>query len=124
MRSPTARTKRFLEAQGCEVAVVEKWIPVPKHPGGGIRRDLFDCIDILAIQGSKLIAIQSTSGSNHNARINKAIASEKLARYMSTGNAFEVWSWAKKGPRGKRKVWTPRVEQLVYQEATGKVTRQ
>lgn len=122
MRSPTARTKRYLEAQGCIVEIVERWIPIPKHPGGGIRRDLFDCIDILCVQGSKLVAIQSTSGSNHNARVLKAIASEKLARYLGTGNVFEVWSWSKKGPRGKRKVWTPRVEQLTL-NGKGEISR-
>src|SRR6266853_2691141 len=110
MRSPTARTKRYLEKQGHIVEVVEKWIPIEKHPGGGVRRDLFEVIDILCIQGGALLAIQSTSGSNHNARVTKALASPKLKAYLGTDNLFEVWSWSKKGARGKRKMWMPRVE--------------
>lgn len=120
MRSPTARTLKFFRDQGHLAEVVEKWIPVPKHPGGGVRRDLFECIDVLVIQGGKLLGIQSTSGSNHSARVTKAKASEKLARYIATGNGFEVWSWAKRGARGKRKVWTPKVTQLII-DLTGKV---
>jgi hypothetical protein len=112
MRSPSARTLNFLRAQDCIAQSVEKWIAIPTHPGGGIRRDLFACIDILAIQGSKLLAVQSTSGSNHNARVLKSIAEPMLAQYLKTGNLFECWSWTKKGPRGKRKLWQVRVTQL------------
>jgi hypothetical protein len=112
MRSPTARTLKYFRDQGDLAEVVEKWIPIPKHPGGGVRRDLFDCIDVIAIQGCKLLGIQSTSGSNHASRVTKARASDKLKRFLATGNAFEVWSWAKRGPRGKRKVWTPKVTQV------------
>ena len=54
-----------LEQQGYITEVVEKWIPIETHPGGGVRRDLFEVIDILCIQGGALLAIQSTSGSNH-----------------------------------------------------------
>jgi hypothetical protein len=113
VRSPTSHTLNFFRKQGDMAEVTEKWIPVPKHPGGGIRRDLFECIDVMVIQGAKLLGIQSTSGSNHSARVAKALASDRLAKYIATGNGFEVWSWAKRGPRGKRKVWTPKVTQLV-----------
>jgi hypothetical protein len=112
MRSPTARTLQWLRKEGFTAESTEKWIPVPKHPGGGIRRDLFGCIDIVAIQGCKLLGIQSTSGGNHNARVLKAMAEPKLAEWLATGALFEVWSWTKKGARGKRKTWQVRVEQL------------
>ena len=122
MRSPSARTIKFLRDQGCIAESVEKWIPIPLHPGGGVRRDLFGCIDILAIQGSKLLAIQSTSGSNHNARVAKAMAEPRLKFYIGTSNLFEIWSWTKKGPRGKRKTWQVRVEQLTL-DLNGEVIR-
>ena len=137
MRSPTARTKRYLEKQGCVVEVVEKWIPIAKHPGGGIRRDLFDVIDILCVRPARLstnvhveqrshglIAIQSTSGSNHTARVKKALASHKLRLFLMTGNQFEIWSWSKKGARGKRKTWQPRIDTLVIEGGEVKVVRE
>jgi len=112
VRSPTARTKRYLEAQGAIVDVVEKWIPIEGHPGGGVRRDLFGVIDILCIRDSKLVAIQSTSGSNHAKRIAKAVAEPKIKAFLATSNQFQVWSWSKRGARGKRKLWQPRIEML------------
>lgn len=105
--SPTARTLQYFREQGCIAAVVEKWNPHAK-----IRQDLFGCIDLLVIQGRKLIAIQATSGTNHNARMTKCIGNDKLCAYLYTGNLFEIFSWSKKGPRGKAKHWVPRVTQL------------
>lgn len=120
--SPTQRTLAHLRKDLANIpAVVEKWVTIPGHPGGGVRRDLFDCIDILVIQGSKLVAIQATSGTNHKARIDKAKASDKLRAFCGTGNLFEVWSWSKKGPRGKVKRWTPRVTQLVLSDDRAKL---
>jgi len=94
---------------------VEKWIPVPKHPGGGIRRDLWGA-DILVRQGAMLLAIQSTSGSNHSSRVTKSLANPAVMNWIHCGVAFYIYSWAKKGPRGKRKVWTPRITQLIEDE--------
>ena len=97
MRSPTARTKRYLEKQGYTVEVVG--------------------IDIVSIQDRRggdndlrIVAIQSTSGSNHNARVRKAFAEPKLKQWLKSGALFEVWSWSRKGARGKRKMWQRRVE--------------
>jgi len=117
MRSPTARTLSFLRGIGATAEVVEHWIPMTAAGFRGPlkRKDVFDCIDILCVQGAKLLGIQSTSGANHGSRITKALGSDKLRAFVATGNGFEVWSWSKKGPRGKRKLWTPRVTQLVIQ---------
>ncbi len=118
MRSPTARTKRFLESQGVLVEVVEKWIPCTAegYKGRIIRKDVFDCIDLLCVHGQKLLAIQSCAGASHATRLSKAMASDKIKRYLGTGSLFEVWSWSKRGPRGKRKVWMPRVTQLTARD--------
>jgi hypothetical protein len=118
MRSPTARTLDFFRKQGATAEVVEKWINIPNHPGGGIRRDLWGA-DILVRQGALLMAIQSTSGSNHAHRVTKSLGNEAILNWLHCRVAFYVYSWAKKGPRGKRKVWTPKITQLV--ENNGKV---
>jgi len=119
MRSPTARTKNFFELQGAAVAIVEKWIPIPKHPGGGIRKDAWGA-DMLVRQGSLLMAVQSTSGSIHAHRVEKCLANPEIVNWLHTGVGFYIYSWAKRGPRGKRKVWTPKVTQLI-ENGSGKV---
>jgi hypothetical protein len=88
------------------------------------RRILFGCIDIIALvppshhllSNGQIIGIQATSGTNHAARITKSRAEPRLAAWLGAGATFAVWSWSKKGPRGKRKVWMlreTRVEQPI-----------
>jgi hypothetical protein len=61
----------------------------------------------------RVIGIQATSGSNHSKRVDKARAEPRLATWLGAGCTFAVWSWAKRGARGKRKVWTLREEHIV-----------
>jgi hypothetical protein len=60
----------------------------------------------------RVIGIQATSGTNHSARVAKAKAEPRLAAWLGAGQAFEVWSWAKRGARGKRKTWQLREESV------------
>ncbi len=112
MRSPTARTLNFFRKQGAIAESVEKWIPIPKHPGGGVRRDLWGA-DILVRQGALLMAVQSTSGSNHSSRVTKSLANPAVLNWLHCGVTFYIYSWAKKGARGKVKRWTPKITQLI-----------
>lgn len=104
--SPTQRTLAYCRSLGWVCAVVEKWNPHAK-----VRQDLFGCIDILAltIEG-RTMGIQACAGASHAARRTKAMAESRLQDWLHCGNLFEVWSWSKQGPRGKRKVWTLRRE--------------
>lgn len=112
MRSPTSRTLNFFRKLNAPAIVVEKWIPIPKHPGGGIRRDAWGA-DVLVLHGAKLMAIQSTSGSNHSARVTKSLANPDILNWLHGGAGFYVYSFSKKGPRGKRKTWQLRETQLI-----------
>jgi hypothetical protein len=101
--SPTQRSLKLLRDEGWIVAVVERWVP-----GANIRQDLFGFIDILGMKGDKMIAVQTTSGSNVAARIAK-IKESPIAKVWSEYPSLrmvEVHGWSKRGPRGKRKVWT------------------
>jgi hypothetical protein len=124
MRSPTARTLKFFRDQGATARVVEQWIGFGGKPrtqgngASGIRRDLWGA-DILVRQGQLLMAVQSTSGSNHSKRVDKCLSNPEITNWLDCGVPFYVYSWAKRGPRGKRKVWTPRIAQLVTSD--GKV---
>lgn len=70
--SNTTRTLAYLRKQGCElVAITEKW-----NPHANIRQDLFGIIDVLAIHGEKVIAVQTTSAGDVSRRISKITEAE------------------------------------------------
>lgn len=75
-----------------------------------ITRDLFGCIDIVALGEGTIIGLQVTGGQagNHAARRAKAIAEPRLRRWLAAGGRFEVWSYALRGAKGKRKLYTLR----------------
>ena len=105
--TPTARSLAELRRLGWTGEVVEKWIPQAK-----IRRDLFGIFDIVAITPDGLLGIQCTSGSNHASRVHKVQESDALPKWLGAGCHAEVWSWSKRGERGKRKLWVLRREEL------------
>ena len=103
-KSPTSLTLDFLRRQGFTVDVAERWIPRVN-----IRRDLFHCIDIVAIRaGEPILAVQATSLTNVSARISKAQASSELAVWLRTGHArFQVFGWTRRGSE-----WLPKIVEL------------
>lgn len=109
MTSPTARTLDWLRKAGYLAQVVERWNPHAK-----VRKDLFDVIDVVAVGGGKTgcLGVQACAGASHAARRDKIAASEKAQAWIAAGNRLWVMSWAKRGPRGKRKVWEPRIEEI------------
>lgn len=106
--SPTSRTLQSLRKDGFIAAVVEKWNPHAK-----IRQDLFGFIDLVAMRYGELLAVQATSTGNIQSRVQKSLESPNLYAWLLTGARFECWGWAKRGDRGKRKVWTCKRVELV-----------
>lgn len=110
-KSPTARTLEWLRHQGWTCQVVEKWIPFTKQ-----RKDLFDCIDIVAIhpdvQGVLGVQATANNGGHHANRLQKILENPKAALWMNAGNKLWVVSWAKQGPRGAVKKWVGRCDAL------------
>lgn len=117
--SPTARSLKHLREQGWTAQVVERWIP-----GANLRKDLFGGIDIVALRKQYLgnnqnitvhngcLGVQSTSDSNVSARREKLLAIPELKLWLECGNRLVIHGWAKKGPRGKPKLWTLREVEL------------
>ena len=106
--SPTERSLAHARALGWTVGVVERRIP-----GKWITIDLFGCIDIVAAGGVRgVVGIQSTVGDRHAEHRAKAIAEPRLRAWLASGGVFLMWSWAKQGARGKRKLWKLREEEL------------
>lgn len=102
-----------LRKKGYTVAVVEKW-----NAFVGIRQDLFGFIDLVAMhpEYQGLLGIQVTSQSHVAERIAKCLASKYFPLWLKCGNEFEVHGWAKKGPRGKRKLWEVSIRVLTLSD--------
>lgn len=105
--SPTARSLQHLRELGYQAEVVEKTIP---HTF--IKKDLFG-VDLIALKpGAPVLAIQTTTGSNHAARRTKLEAEGFVTLWTGAGAVLEIWSWSKQGTRGERKTWTLRRETI------------
>jgi hypothetical protein len=90
MSSPTQRSKALLEEQGYTVAIVEHWNQWARR-----RVDLFGFVDLLAIRENETLAVQTTSGSNVSARVNKIAEHENVAAVRKAGWRIIVHGWAK-----------------------------
>ena len=104
--SPTERTLRWLRKQGFVADVVER-----RLPHAFITKDLFGCIDIVALkEGWKgAYGLQVTSASHLQERIRKILAEPRAKLWVEAGNHLWIVGWAKQGAVGKRKLWTPHV---------------
>ena len=87
--TPTQRSLKHLREQGCTVDVVERWLPFAK-----VRKDLFGCLDILAIApDGTTVGVQTTSGSNVSARVAKITAHENLPVMRRAGWRLLIHGW-------------------------------
>jgi hypothetical protein len=101
--TPTERTLKAWRADGWTVAVVEKW-----NPHVRIRQDLFGFIDLIAIKaGCPITGIQVTA-SGASTRVAKIKEAPASLIWLLAGGNLEVHSWAKRGARGERKLYTCR----------------
>lgn len=99
----------YLREQGFIVAKVEQRLPIP---GQFITKDCFGFGDLLAAGKEGIFLVQVTSGSNHNARRTKILEEPLALQWKLAGGKTLLHSWSKRGPRGKRKVWTLKAEEL------------
>lgn len=106
--TPSARTMHELRERGFVCDKSEYWNPYSKT-----RHDLFNFLDIVALDGGKITGVQATSRSNHSARCKKAKALDTVRLWLSGGGIFEVWSW---GKSRKTKKWEPRISKAFLLE--------
>lgn len=119
---PCQRSLQHLRENGWTVAIVEKWIPPRGKMPFGVRQDVWGFGDLLACRPRKQIGpfyydsavalVQTTAASGHAAHKAKILAIPEFHQWKEAGGLVFLHSWGKKGPRGKRKVWTLREEQL------------
>lgn len=89
--SPTARSLEHLREQGYLCAVVEKRNPRLPH----VTHDLFGFIDVLAVKRGETLAVQTTSGANVAARVDKIADNENAPKVREAGWKIVVHGWRK-----------------------------
>ena len=107
--SPCVLSMDLLRDRGYVVGKTEHWNQYAK-----IRQDLFGLFDLIALKVGEpgVLGVQCCAGSSHAAHRDKMQANPILATWWQTGNCAVIYSWAKQGPAGKRKVWTLRQERV------------
>ena|SRR6188474_1095986 len=106
MSSPTSRTLEYERSLGNTVGVTEYW-----HAFAKIRKDLFNCIDVVVLdkETCRIRGVQVTSGTNHKAREKKALEIPAIKEWLECGGIFQVQSWKKVKNRWPK---APRISQL------------
>lgn len=95
--TPTQLTLRELRRQGFSpVQVVEHF-----NAHAGVRQDLFECFDVLAVAPGRTIAVQTTSVSNVSSRIRKLRDHPNTAAVRAAGWEVRVHGWSQKKPGAK-----------------------
>lgn len=142
--TPTQRTLDHCRKLGWAVDVAERWQAAFVQPlvndaalarGGGIvvnraiaelrqrraalsrgvRKDLFGFVDIVALTGSSILAIQACAADSLAARQNKILTQcEDNARaWLNSGGRIEVWGWRKYKQAVERRFWRPVRREIV-----------
>lgn len=114
MSSPTARSLEELRGRGFIAKVVEQTIRIPG--GRTFKRDCFG-FDILAAKsGEPALGVQACAGTDHAKRRLKVLLTPESKEWVAAGHRLAIWSWSKKGARGKRKLWQLREDVIQLSE--------
>lgn len=110
--SYTQRSLAYLRKLGYLTAVVEKW-----NPHVRVKQDLFGFGDLLATGNGSTILVQSSDTGHHKDRLEKILSRDLRPNVMGwlrgcSTNRIIVLTFAKRGKRGQRKVWTPKVTEI------------
>ena len=88
--SPTQRSLKYLRDQGYRCWIVERWCPYSRK-----RKDLWNCLDILAIGNGQTVGVQTTSRGNVAARVKKIEENEYYQELVRSGWKVHVHGWGK-----------------------------
>ncbi len=116
--SPVQRTMRHLREQGARVWIVEHYNPyVGMH---GVRVDLFNIIDILALDPSGVLGIQACGADfkKHYEKLTIEHCQESLDWLKTPGTKLFIYSWRKlKLKRGGIAMrWAARVVEITLKD--------
>ena len=119
--SPTQQTLRECRRRGWSACIVERWIAPARQ-----RVDAFGFGDVLAVdpetpdtyliqacitghvldRAAKILGKPEGDDERALRRADRIVAD--ATAWLAAGNRIVVWGWAKRGARGKRKLWTLR----------------
>jgi hypothetical protein len=105
-RSPTQSSLAALRAAGYVCWVVEYYNSFMRK-----RVDMFGAWDIVALRENEVLFVQTTSGSNVSARVNKIADNVYTPAIREAGVRLEVHGWTKK-PKvkgAKAMIWKQRI---------------
>jgi hypothetical protein len=88
--SPTQRSLKKLRSEGYLTAIVEHWNPFAK-----IRQDLYCFVDLLGLKENETLAVQTTTLTNQNVRIEKIKSHPNHKILKKAGWKIEVHAWRK-----------------------------
>jgi len=102
MKGPVARSLAWYRKQGWYAYSVSRWVPQAKR-----TIDFAGFADIIAYSPAlgTIVACQATTTANQAARVTKILALESAGSWIKAGGHIQVHGWAKKGLKGKRKLW-------------------
>lgn len=123
---PTQRSLAYLRKNGWTVCIVEKFLPARGGMPFPRRIDAFNIGDLLACktwvpqdpttntgyEQGKIALVQTTDASSFSKHRAKILAIPEFQKWKDAGGIVLLHGWAKRGPRGERKVWTLREEVL------------
>ena len=108
MTSPTQRSLAMLRKEKWFCAVVEHW-----NAHINCRQDLYGFADLICFRGDEVRLVQTTSGPNVAARVEKIQHIPAAAHWLeSRYRTIHVHGWRKVGQRGTRKLWDCRVVEI------------
>ncbi len=106
--SPTSRSMRKLRELGYVPGRCERFNAYTKRSA-----DLYGLFDLVGMrEGVGIVGIQCCSGASHANRRTKMLDEPNLVTWLRCNGLAEIWSWAKRGPVGKRKTWQLRREAI------------
>ena len=94
-----------LREEGWHATSVDYWDAFQRR-----SKDLYNCIDVLAIGPEGTRAVQVTSRSNMSARRKKVLESEAYPHMVEAGWIVEVWGYSQ--PGGPRTKYVLKIERL------------
>jgi hypothetical protein len=101
--STKGMSAKYFRERGCQVADVERHLPIP---GKFVTVDAFGFGDLLVIIGARIALVQATTMANLAAREAKIRAIPEHRAWLYAQGRILVHGWALRGKRGERKTWT------------------
>jgi len=127
VNTTTSRSLQWLRRNGWIAQVVEQNIRYPdkEHPGKMkmFKRDLWNVADLVAIKDKNpsgtengVLFVQTTTTAHQAERMAKIEGIPAAYQMLKTKNRLQIHGWARKGARGKRKLWQVTVTEVLLKE--------